>query len=227
MSGNPDRQVSARVVNVVVDNDSWILPFARSLVTNIESRGDKAFLIRQHADVREGDIAFYLGCIHVASGATLVRNKKNLVVHASDLPRGRGFSPLSWLVLAGEHRIPVALLEAVEEFDAGPIVYKEWIEFEGHELLDELRERLGRKTVELCQNYLAAPAPVASQAQEGEPTFFGRRRARDSELDVDKSIAEQFNLLRIVDNKGYPAYFRFRGHEYVLSIEKRPKKEPG
>jgi sialic acid synthase SpsE len=39
-------------------------------------------------------------------------------------------------------------------------------------------------------------------------------------LDIDKTIQEQFNLLRIVDNEKYPAFFDFADHRYVLRIEK-------
>ena len=73
-----------------------------------------------------------------------INNQRNLVVHASDLPRGRGFSPLSWLVIDGVNEIPVCLIEAVDEVDAGPVVYREAINFEGHELLDEMRVVLGK-----------------------------------------------------------------------------------
>ena len=42
----------------------------------------------------------------------------------------------------------------------------------------------------------------------------------DSELDINKSINSQFNLLRICDNKRYPAFFRKHGFTYKLQIEK-------
>jgi hypothetical protein len=45
-----------------------------------------------------------------------------------------------------------------------------------------------------------------------------RRRQSDSRLDPDKTIAEQLNLLRVVDEERYPAYFDYRGHSYHMTI---------
>lgn len=209
-----------RIVNVVVDNDSWVLPYARRLVGNLCDAGDDAVLVRGHEDVRAGAVAFYLGCVKIAPAKVLTRNHRNLVVHASDLPRGRGFSPLVWLILEQAGRIPVCLLEAVEEVDAGPVVYREWIDYQGHELNQELRAPLGDMHVALCCRFMLEPAPPPGVPQSGEPTWYRRRAPADSRLDPDKSISAQFDLLRVVDNDRYPAFFDLRGHRYVLKIEK-------
>jgi sialic acid synthase SpsE len=47
--------------------------------------------------------------------------------------------------------------------------------------------------------------------QNGSPAFYARRRPHDSKLDTNKTTLEQFNPLRIVDNKRYPAYFDHMG----------------
>jgi len=206
--------------SVVVDNDSWILPYAERIVARARERGLSARLCRSYASIEPGDVAFFLGCVGIASSETLERNRWNLVVHESDLPKGRGFSPLSWSILAGENVIPVCLIEAADEVDAGAILYKDRIVFEGHELIGEIRAALGERTIELCERFLYEAPRVTPVRQVGEPTYFKRRRPQDSQLDPNKSISDQFELLRIVDNKRYPAFFDLRGHRYVLSIEK-------
>lgn len=62
-----------------------------------------------------------------------------------------------------------------------------------------------------------------STPQEGTSTWNRRRRLEDSELDINKSILEQINLLRIVDNKLYPAYFHYKGEKFILQIDKAKK----
>jgi methionyl-tRNA formyltransferase len=47
-----------------------------------------------------------------------------------------------------------------------------------------------------------------------------KRTLEDSRLDPMKSIAEQFNLLRVVDNSRYPAFFDLDGFRYIVKIEK-------
>lgn len=209
-----------RRVSVVVDNESWVLPFAERLVSEARATGDDATLVRDHEKVAEGAVAFYLGCVHLTPRQILARNRRNLVVHASDLPKGRGFSPLTWQILEGADTITVCLFEAVEALDAGPIMYRERITFEGHELNPEMRRVLGNVHVQLCLRFLAEPTPPMGTPQEGEGSVYPRRRPVDSKLDPYKSLADQFNLLRVVDNDAYPAFFRLRGHTYVLRIEK-------
>lgn len=209
-----------RRVTVVVDNPSWILPYAERLVAEFCASGDHAVLLQRYLDVPEGAVAFYLGCINIAPPEVVARNKRNLVVHESDLPRGRGFSPLSWQILNGESEIAVCLLEAVAEVDAGPVIYRDRVEFAGHELIDDMRDTIGDITMRLCRRFLAEPTPVAGEAQKGTPTVFARRRPTDSRLDPEKSIVDQFELLRIVDNNKYPAWFDYRGHRYRIRIDK-------
>lgn len=36
----------------------------------------------------------------------------------------------------------------------------------------------------------------------------------------NKTIREQFNFLRVVDNERYPVYFELNGMQFVLKIEK-------
>ena len=146
----------------------------------------------------------------------------NLVVHASDPPHGRGWSPLTWQVLEGAQRIPVTLLEAAESVDAGDIYLQEWFDLAGHELLDQLRDQVAQATLSLCRTFVGEYPNVLRKArlQSGEPSYYPRRGPEDSELNPDKSLAEQFDVLRVVDSERYPAFFKIRGQRYHLRIEK-------
>ena len=74
----------------------------------------------------------------------------------------------------------------------------------------------------MCLNFIENYNKLLPQKQEGKETIYPRRRPKDSELDITKTIEEQFNLLRIVDNEKYPAFFNIDGKEYILKIY--PKK---
>lgn len=215
-----DRWKRPRSVTVCVDTPGWFDPFAARLVSLANDGGDNAILVDQAGDVVPGDIAFYLSCTSLTPGHVLARNTLNVVVHASALPHGRGFSPVAWQVLEGRNVIPVTMIEAVAEADAGDILMQSSFELEGHELNDEIRNRLGETIVEMCVRLLASDAPPVGTPQVGSPTWYSRRRPSDSRLDPSQSLAEQFNLLRVVDNERYPAYFDHLGHRYVVKIEK-------
>ena len=197
----------------------WFLPWAEQLKMALEKKQHEVDLVHDVQDIKQGDIAFYLACTVMISEKKLTLHQHNLVCHPSKLPEGRGMSPLTWEILAGRNEIFMTLFEAVKAMDAGDIYYQDVLHFEGHELNDELKDAQGRKTVELCLRFVNDyPAGVKGIPQEGEPTFYRRRKPEDSQLDVNKTIAEQFDLLRVVDNERYPAYVEYRGHKYLIKI---------
>ena len=56
--------------------------------------------------------------------------------------------------------------------------------------------------------------------QSGVETFFARRKPEDSELSIDKTIREQFNLIRISNNEQWPSFFYHHNTKYLLKIYK-------
>jgi methionyl-tRNA formyltransferase len=166
-----------------------------------------------------------LGCLHVVSAEVLARNKHNLVVHESDLPSGRGFAPMAWQILEGKKRIPVCLIEATDKVDAGDIWLRDVIMLDGSELCDEWRVAQGMKTVELCMRFVDEYERLKPIRQEGEPSWYARRRPADSRLDPDKTIREQFGLLKVSDNDRYPAYFEIDGTVYFVQVSKTHERQ--
>lgn len=61
------------------------------------------------------------------------------------------------------------------------------------------------------------------KVQFGEESFYKRRDTSESLLDINKTINEQFNILRVVDNNRYPAYFKKGNTEYIIKIFKKNK----
>lgn len=213
-----------RAVSVCVDTPGWFDDFASELVERAARGGDQAQFVRNADEVQSGGIAFYLSCLKITPSEILARNPCNLVVHASALPSGRGFSPVVWQILEGAHEIPISMIFAAAEVDSGDIVMLDQLGLSGHELNDEIRAKLGAKIVDMCMRLLEQPVAPTGQPQVGEASWYPRRRAQDSRLDPDKSITEQFNLLRVVDNERYPAFFEYRGQRYVLKIERQDQE---
>ncbi|CAM3789244.1 formyltransferase family protein [Ectopseudomonas alcaliphila] len=207
-------------ITVLVDNDSWIIPYARKLVEILREKGLDAAFADSADKVRVGWINFMLGCTRIVDDDVLQRNKHNLVVHESNLPEGRGFAPMAWQILEGKRQIPICLLEASDAVDAGDVWIRDMIALDGTELCDEWRVLQGEKTIQLCLRFVNEYKVLAPLKQEGAPSWYVRRRPVDSRLDIDKSMRDQFNLLRIVDNERYPAYFEVDGQLYTLQIFK-------
>lgn len=208
---------------ILTSRDSWFLPHAKTLRRELEGMGARCDLATHHREVdRPYDVTLLLSYFELVSGEFLCRHRHNVVVHESALPRGRGWAPLFWQVIEGRCRIPVVLFEAREGVDAGPIYLRDEIQLEGHELHDELREKQAEVTRRLCRLFVERyrSGELAPSEQAGEPTHYRRRTPEDSRLDPEGTIAEQFDLLRTVSNDHHPAFFDYRGHRYLLKIEK-------
>jgi methionyl-tRNA formyltransferase len=207
-------------LTILVNNpEGWVQPLAKRFVEGL-SKSYRVAYVEETRDVPEGDAAFFLGCSRIVPPEILGRNRLNLVVHGSDLPRGRGFSPVPWQVLEGKNRIPIVLFEAQETLDSGPIYFRDEIELDGTELLDEIQRKTWGRIEVLIARFLEAHGTVSPVPQEGPPSFFAKRSRKDDELDPEKSLAAQFDHLRIVDNERYPAWFTYRGQRYILKISK-------
>ena len=89
-------------------------------------------------------------------------------------------------------------------------------------MVDELRRVQAITTIEMCLKFVREYPEIVLKGQkpEGKSSFYQRRKPQDSQIDVDKTIGEQFNLLRVVDNEKYPAFFEIDGERFILKIEK-------
>ena len=208
-------------VAILTSKKSWFMPYAKEFVKFLQRRDIQADLFCNHNEIpEEYKVVFILSYFKIIDREFLPKRKNNIVVHESNLPEGRGWSPLFWQILEGKNKIPIVLFEATERADEGVIYLKDNIIYEGHELHDEIREKQAKKTVELCLRFLDEYDELKLERQEGEPTFYKKRTPCDSELDINKSLKKQFNLLRIADNKKFPSFFYYRGHRYILKIYK-------
>lgn len=207
---------------ILSDTKSWIASYVKRFSSILSNEGNVVVVTDMFPATGEFDFCFMLSYSKMVNKAQLSRSNHNLVVHESALPRGKGWSPLTWQILEGESRIPITLFEANERVDSGRIYLQRLLCYAGDELVDELRKRQGEVTIEMCLEFVHNYPDILRRGieQRGEESFYPRRGLEDSRLDVDKTIREQFNLLRVVDNEKYPAFFVVDGVKYYLKIYK-------
>lgn len=178
-------------------------------------------IIYDKAGLQGGDVLFLVSCSQLILNVVRNKYKATLVLHASDLPKGRGWSPYVWAVLKGDNQITVSLLEASEPVDSGAIWLKTKFALEGHELLPEINAKLFDAELFLMSQAVEQFERITPIPQLGDPgAYMLKRSPADSRLDPNKTIAEQFDLLRVVDSQRYPAFFDYRGRRYLIRIEK-------
>lgn len=138
-------------ITILTDNpNSWIIPFIEEL---------KIYLVRDHEvkhvfeseQVESGDILFILSCEKLVKSQILKLNKNNIVVHPSDLPKQRGWSPLTWQVLEGKNVIPICLFEAHPIADGGGVYIRDEIKLDGTELNSGMKQKQGEITLKMIK----------------------------------------------------------------------------
>lgn len=77
-------------ISVCSDAGSWINTSIPELLLDWIIQGHKVRWAHDAKSLSEGDVCFYLSYGRIVGASILKRHRNNLVVHASDLPKGRG-----------------------------------------------------------------------------------------------------------------------------------------
>lgn len=211
------------IMTIITDNiNSWFLPFGKKLQKKLQRKKHRVFYVTDKREIKKGDVCFILSCSKIIEEKYLKLNKNNIVVHASDLPKGKGFSPLQWQIFNGNNEIVLTLFEAVKEIDAGSYYIKRKLFLKNTDLLYEMREKMGNLIVNMCMEYIEKRENLKPIKQSGKESFYRKRKRKDDEIDINKTIKEQFNHFRIADNERFPLYFIYLGGKYILKVYKEP-----
>ncbi len=205
-------------IGILTSPDQWFVPYAQKL----QSKLLNSELYFNHTEIDEYiDIVFILSYHKIIEEKYLLKHKHNIVIHESALPKGKGWAPMFWQILEGSNEIPFTMFEASTGVDDGNIYMQKLLKLTGYELNEELRSKQGNFTINMCLEFLDNyDTYKLSVKQIGEESFYLKRTFEDSKLDINKTIKEQFNLLRIVNNNDYPAFFEIDGYKYIIKIEK-------
>ena len=199
-------------------------PVNRHLIRWKESVGDdfNIEIVQSKRECLGGDLLFLISCSELIKQEDRAKYGACLVLHASALPEGRGWSPHIWQLLNGADGITLSMLEAEDKVDSGRIWKQRYIPIPKHALWNEINDLLFDAEIELMNFALNNFDVVIPEDQTTEGvSYYPRRTPNDSEVDPFKTIAEQFDLIRLCDPDRFPAYFRLRGQSYLIRLEKQ------
>lgn len=123
--------------------------------------------------------------------------------HETDLPFGRGGSPLQNLISMGFKKTMISALKMEQKVDSGPIYLKHELSLEGG------AEEIFLRASEIISDmilYIVKNEPIP-QPQIGEITYFKRRTPEQSQLPVDTTLEKVFDHIRMLDAEDYPRAF--------------------
>jgi len=159
--------------------------------------------------------------------ADVHENFECVIFHMSDLPYGRGGTPLQNLISRGVSQTQVCALRCVNEIDAGPVYLRKPISLDGsaQEIYLKASDIIEGMIIEIIKK---KPQPIP---QIGDPVVFKRRKPSDGNLSNVTSLAQIYDYIRMLDAEGYPhafleiGKFRFefrkagyRGNEIVADV---------
>ncbi|MDN5787604.1 hypothetical protein [Pseudorhodobacter sp.] len=127
--------------------------------------------------------------------------------HMTDVPYGRGGSPLQNLIARGHDQTKLTALRMSDVLDAGDVYAKSALSLAGaaHEIFD----RAAHEAIKLLQwIVLNEPTP---QPQSGEVTTFKRRTPDQSLLPDTHGLQAVYDHIRMLDAEGYPKAFLTHG----------------
>jgi methionyl-tRNA formyltransferase len=141
----------------------------------------------------------------------LVDQYECVCFHMTDVPFGRGGSPLQNLIVRGHRETKLTALRMSREFDAGPVYLKRPLSLDGG--AEEIYWRAARLSAEMIQRIIQRePKPVP---QRGTVVKFKRRKPEESEITAPVSLEALHDFIRMLDAEGYPrAFLQCSGYRF-------------
>lgn len=128
-----------------------------------------------------------------------------VVFHMTDLPFGRGGSPLQNLLVRGIYHTKITAIKVEAGLDTGDIYLKEPLDIStgsADEIFSKISDIVfGRMIPRFIEEKLLL------MHQEGEPAVFSRRRPEQSEIPEGLSQRQIYDYIRMLDGEGYPAAY--------------------
>jgi methionyl-tRNA formyltransferase len=131
-----------------------------------------------------------------------------IVFHMTDLPYGRGGSPLQNLILEGNTKTKISAIRVTKGIDEGPIYCKEDIDLSG------TARDIFLRMIPVIESMIVkiVTSEIIPQVQKGKVINFKRRTPADSRIDNINSIDKLYDVIRMLDCEGYPAAFLENEH---------------
>jgi len=212
-------------IQILISKNSWAEKYEKSIKSNLREFSKNIIFLNNHKKLKaKYDVNIIFSYFKIIEKKYLEKSKFNLVPHESDLPKGKGMSPLTWQIIKGVQIITFSLFEASNKTDNGLIYLKKKIKIKKDLTFNEIKKLQFKVNILLINVFLKYykknDKPLESSFPKGNSSFFKARVPKDSKMDINKSLRSQFNLLRTCDSNNYPAFFYINKKKYYLKLIK-------
>jgi len=136
-------------------------------------------------------------------------NFECVVFHMTDLPFGRGGSPLQNLIVRGIYETKISAIRVIGEVDAGPVYLKEPFSLKRGRAQD-LYAGATDIVFEMIETILLNN--LEPHPQKGKVVIFNRRKPEESRIPHSLSGQKLYDFIRMLDADGYPRAFVEEGN---------------
>jgi methionyl-tRNA formyltransferase len=151
-----------------------------------------------------------------------VNFKNKFLIHESNLPKGRGHSPLKHQILyQKKKKITLCLIRLEEKIDSGNILMRDNINIKKTDIYDEIKEKQFDKTLEMINKYIKKNGKFYEKKQAGNPTYFRKLNIKDDEINPNLTLKSQFDKLRITNYRKHPNFFFINKEKIYIKIFKK------
>jgi methionyl-tRNA formyltransferase len=219
--GSPDEQnARSRQRYVVVGSRPWNRKLFDDVISQYE--GEWHFIESREALTPEKICAIvprFLFFLHWSWKVPdeIVHGFECVCFHMTDVPFGRGGSPLQNLIVRGQQETKVAALRMTREIDAGPVYLREPLSLQGR--AQDIYIRAGEVAAKMIARIIQAE--IVPEAQTGEVVMFKRRKPEESNVAKIQSLSELYDHIRMLDAEEYPHAFLEAGQfrmEFVRAV---------
>lgn len=134
-------------------------------------------------------------------------NFQCVVFHMTDLPFGRGGSPLQNLLIRGIYQTKISAIKVEKGLDTGDVYLKTPFSIQegsAQEIFTRISDTIFETMIPQFLKNSLTPTP-----QKGEVVQFKRRTPKESAIETLKnpSLREVYDFIRMLDAQGYPKAF--------------------
>lgn len=205
MPARRTKPVSSRPV-VIASSKAWNRDLARRIEAatgrGVVAIGDPAELTVERLAKINPQYVFFPHWSHIIK-KEIYNSFTCVIFHMTDLPYGRGGSPLQNLIVRGHDKTKISAIKCVKDLDAGPVYLKRDLTLHG--TAEEIFIRADSIIEGMIKDMIAKPH--TPRPQRGTPVVFKRRTAADGALEQSMSLDQIFDLIRMLDGEGYPPAF--------------------
>jgi len=180
----------------------------------------KIFEVPEEIPDKEFDIIFSASYPTRVTDEVCTRAKMAaLNIHTGLLPQQRGSNPLNWALIWGDKTTGVTIHKMVRPMDAGDIVLQSPVQIENKDNILTLTEKCKESFVRLIKMFFETPETYlrhSAKQNQAMSSYAQKRYPEDSELNLNVSAKELYNLFRSCDPADYPAYVVKDGKKVIV-----------